>query len=146
MTLRQTLRASVAAVCVASLAAPAEAVAALARSRGGLEVRVAQAADFSRLEFHGAGAVSARREGETLILRFPRDADPDIARLHTDPPRWIRTAEKRHVGGRLELVVTLADDADFKVGSADGDAFVNVFAKPPPDPAAAQASQAQAQA
>src|SRR5581483_576810 len=104
MTLRRTLRASVAAVCAASLSAPGGAVAALAKAAhpgSGLEVRVAQAADFSRLEFHGGGAVKARRDGQRLIVDFARDADPDIARLHTDPPRWVRGAEKRHVGGRL---------------------------------------------
>ena len=136
MDLRQTLRASVAAVCVATVAAPAGAVVPRRAPRGGVEVHVAQAADFSRLEIHGAGAMRARREGANLILDFARDADPDIARLHTDPPRWIKTAEKRHAGGRLELVVTLADDADYKVGAADGDVFVNIFAKPPAPPAA----------
>lgn len=150
MSLRQALRASVAAVCVAGLAVPADATAALARAARrpvhGLELHVAQAKDFSRLEFHGGGAVRARREGQTLVLEFAHDADPNISRLHTDPPRWIKGAETRHVHGHFELAVTLADDADAKVGFADGDAFVNVFAKPPAPPAPTPGTQAKAQA
>ena len=61
-----------------------------------------------------------------ITLSFGRDADPDISRLRAGPPRWIKTAEKRHAGGRLQIVLTLADD---------GDTFVNVFAKAVPDPA-----------
>jgi len=64
-----------------------------------------------------------------LTLIFPRDADPDISRLRTAPPKWIKTAEKRHLGGHLQIVFTLAADADAKVDSADGTAFVNVFQK-----------------
>ena len=70
--------------------------------------------------------------GQVLVFTFPRDADPDIARLRTSPPKWIKTAEKRHVGGHLQVAFTLSDDADVKTGSADGAFFVNVFQKAPP--------------
>jgi tetratricopeptide (TPR) repeat protein len=139
MRLRQALRSGVAAVAIASVAAPDGAWAAAQAQKAlaaGPDVHVAQAADFSRIEIHGAGALTSRREGQVLTLVFPRDADPDIARLHTDPPRWVKAAEKRHVGGHLELAITLADDAEAKVGFADGAAFVNFFARPTPDPAA----------
>ncbi|MFI4964497.1 MAG: endoglucanase [Caulobacterales bacterium] len=126
MNLRQTLRAGVAAIAVASVVAPAGAAPA------GIDVHVAQADGFSRVEFHGAPEAAVKRSGQTLTLTFPRDADPDIARLRTAPPKWIKTAEKRHVRGRLELVLTLTDDADVKTGSADGAMFVNVFQKAPP--------------
>ena len=134
MSLRQALRSGVAAVCIAGLAAPAVAVGPPA-ARGPLDVRVAQAETFSRVEFHWkgkGGQAQTSREGQTLTFRFGQDADPDIARLRTAPPRWIKTAEKRHVDGRLELVLTLADDADAKVGVADGATYVNVFEKPEP--------------
>jgi tetratricopeptide (TPR) repeat protein len=137
VSLRQALRSSVAAVCIAGLAAPAGAVGppAAPTARGPLDVHVAQAETFSRVEFHWkgkGGQAQATRAGQTLTFRFGRDADPDIARLRTAPPRWIKTAEKRHVDGRLELVLTLADDADAKVGVADGATYVNVFEKPEP--------------
>jgi len=149
MTLRQALRSGVAAICIASAAAPAG-VAAPAKGpaapREPLEVHVAQAETFSRVEFHWSGAAksSTRRDGQTLTFTFSRDADPDIARLRTDPPKWIKTAEKRHAGGHLEVVLTLADDAEAKVGQADGAAFVNVFEKPQPTPAEIAAAQAAA--
>jgi tetratricopeptide (TPR) repeat protein len=141
MSLRQALRSGVAAVCIAGLVAPAG----LAKPQAGgaaqphdpLEVHVAQADGFSRVEFHWSGKgglAQSKREGQTLTFRFGRDADPDIARLRSDPPRWIKTAETRHVGGRLEVAITLADDADAKVGEADGATFVNVFPKPAPPP------------
>jgi len=148
VSLRRALRSGVAAAAIASVVAPngAWAVAHAPAKAAGIDVHVAQAQDFSRIEFHGAPAVKASRDGQTLTLRFARDDDPDIARLHTDPPRWIKGAEKRHVGGHLELVLTLADDADAKVGSDSGAAFVNVFPKPAPDPAAAARAQLAAQA
>jgi tetratricopeptide (TPR) repeat protein len=139
--LRQALRSGVAAVSIASVVAPAGAAPAphaTRAARGGLDVRVAQAETFSRVEFPGAGRVASHRDGQTLTFDFSHDADPDIARLRTSPPRWIKTAEKRHGHGRLQIVLTLADDADAKVGAADGATFVNVFAKPAPDPAKAE--------
>ena len=146
MRLRQALRSGVAAVCIAGLVAPAglaKAPAAPPEAHGPLEVHVAQADSFSRIEFHWSGKggqATTRRDGQTITFRFGRDADPDIARLRTAPPRWIKAAEKRHVGGRLELTLTLTDDADAKVGAADGATFVNVFAKPAPDAAASAAA------
>ena len=149
MSLRRALRSGVAAVAIVSAAAPngvwAKAQAA-PKLAGGLDVHVAQASDFSRIEFHGAAPLKSRRDGQTLILGFARDADPDISRLRTDPPRWVKGAEKRHVGGHLEIAITLADDAEVKLGSADGAAFVNVFARPAPDPAAVAKAALAAQA
>src|SRR5687768_5227023 len=113
MRLKRALRLSVAAACIASAAAPAGLAAPTAApaAMSALEVRVAQADEFSRIEFHwkSAAAATSRREGQTLVLAFNRDADPDISRLRTAPPRWVKSAEKRRVGGRLELAITLAD-------------------------------------
>jgi hypothetical protein len=122
----------VAAITIASLAAPAGMAAptATAAAGGGLEVRVAQARDFSRIEFKGARAV-ARRDGQTLILKFSRDTNPDISRLRVSPPKWLKATEARRAGGGLELVLTLTDTADAKVGVADGVTYVNLFERPP---------------
>jgi tetratricopeptide (TPR) repeat protein len=136
LNLRQTLRAGVAAIAVASVVAPAGA------ATNGIDVRVSQADGFSHVEFHGAPEAQVKRDGQTLILNFPRDADPDIARFHTAPPKWIKTAEKKHLRGHLQLTLTLADDADYKVGSADGAFFVNVFQKAPPTPEELAAARA----
>jgi len=150
--LRHALRSTVAAIAIAGvvappgLAAPAKAVA----PRGPLDVHVAQARDFSRIEFHWSGGARAvsRRDGQKLILKFNRDANPDIARLRVDPPRWLKTAEaRRSAGGGLELVLTLADNADAKVGVDGGATYVNLFEKPPaPVAEAAPAEVAQAEA
>jgi tetratricopeptide (TPR) repeat protein len=151
MNLRRALHSSVAAACIASVAAPAgiaapAAAAAQAAARGPLDVRVAQAKDFSRIELHWAGGARmvSRRDGQVLTLKFSRDANPDISRLRVDPPRWLKTAEARRGPGGLELVLTLADDADAKVGSADGDNYVNIFERPAPPPAGAAQAQAAA--
>lgn len=156
MTLRQTLRAGVAAIAVAAVIAPAgigsaNAGSANARSAGagsgraappGIDVRVAQADGFSRIEFQGAPQAQVKRDGQVVTLNFPRDGDPDIARLRTSPPKWIKTAEKRHAGGHLQIVLTLSDDADYKVGASDGAMFVNVFQKAPPTAAELAAAHA----
>ena len=124
----------------AALVVPAGAAPSLG---GGLVVHVAQSQEFSRLEFHGASSVEVARDGQTLTLTFPADADPDIARLRTSPPRWIKTAEKSHVNGRLRLVLNLADDAEFKSGTADGAFYLNIFQRQPPTAAEISAARAQ---
>ena len=135
MTLRQLLRSSVAAACIAGVLAPSGyAAPPPVAARASLDVRVAQASGFSRIEFHWSGSarMTSRREGQTLVLRFSRDANPDLSRLKIAPPRWIKSADARHVGGALELVLVLTDDAEVKLGSADGVDFVNIFAKAGP--------------
>jgi len=135
MSLRRALHSSVAAVCIATVAAPAGVAAPTAGSvapRGALDVHVGEARDFTRIELHWAGGArtTTSRNGQVLSLKFDRDANPDIARLKYSPPKWLKTAEARHAGGRLELVFTLAEGADAKVGSADGATYVNLFEKP----------------
>ncbi|MES2340424.1 MAG: endoglucanase [Pseudomonadota bacterium] len=137
MSLRRALHSSVAAICIAGVIAPAGVAATTpvqVAPRGPLDVHVAQARDFSRIELHWAGGARAitKRDGQVLTLKFNRDANPDIARLRIDPPRWLKTAEARHSGGGLELVLTLADDAEAKVGNADGATYINLFERPPP--------------
>jgi len=138
MTLRQLLRSSVAAAVIAGTLAPSVYAAPPPQAvRAGLDVRVAQAADFSRIEFHwSAGAkLVSHREGQTLVLRFSRDANPDLSALKIAPPRWLKASEARHINGALEIVITLTDDADARLGNADGVDFVNLFARPGAPPA-----------
>jgi tetratricopeptide (TPR) repeat protein len=146
MRLRQALRSGVAAISIASVVAPAGAAPTArpapktAVKAADVQVHIGQAKTFSRIEFRGAAA-TARRDGQTVTVSFGRDGDPDLARLRTSPPRWVKTAEARHAGGRLQVLITLADDADAKLGAADGATYVNVFEKPPPDPKAVEAAR-----
>ncbi|MET3664590.1 endoglucanase [Caulobacter sp. 1776] len=145
MTLRQLLRSSVAAACIAGTLAPSTyAAPPPVAARGSLDVRVAQAADFSRIEFHWAGGAKmvSHREGQTLVMRFSRDANPDLSSLKIAPPRWVKASEARHVNGVLEIVVTLTDDADARLGNGDGVDFVNIFARPGAPPASQTAAPA----
>jgi tetratricopeptide (TPR) repeat protein len=142
---RRLLRASTAAAAVLALALPPQAGQAAPERRpsaiGAMDVRVGQADDFSRIEFHWRGGVrmTTRRDGRQLILRFSRDARPDISRLRVSPPRWLQGAEQKHVGGALELHLTLAEDADARTGVADGAPYVMVFEKAaPPEPPKSQ--------
>jgi len=116
-------------MCIVGVAAPTVAVAPAAQAAAGMDVRVARTRDFSRVEFRGAGRPKITREGQSVVFTFARDADPDLARLRTSPPPWIKTAEARHAGGRLQIVVTVADDADVRFGDADGGTFLNVYPK-----------------
>jgi len=138
MTLRQLLRSSVAAAVIAGTLAPSVyAAPPPPAARASLDVRVAQAADFSRIEFHWSGGAKlvSHREGQTLVLRFNRDANPDLSTLKIAPPRWLKASEARHINGGLEIVITLTDDADARLGNADGVDFVNLFARPGAPPA-----------
>lgn len=148
MALRAILRSGVAAACIAAVAAPAVVPTVAVAARPPLEVRTAQARDFSRIEFHWAGGarVSTRREGQTLTLRFSRDARPDLSNLRILPPKFLKGAESRHVGGGLEIDLLLTEDADAKVGSADGAIFVRLFQRPEAPPAAPPPEAAEAEA
>lgn len=146
MTLRALLRSGVAAACIASVAVPSALPTVAFAARPPLEVRTAQSKDFTRIEFHWAGGakVSTRRNGQTLTLRFSRDARPDISTLRVLPPRWLKGADARHTAGGLEIDLLLDEGADARVGSADGAIFVNVFARKdePAAPAAPVAAEA----
>lgn len=140
MTLKKALRSGVAAACIASVAAPAgiaapavKAVAlpSSARVGGGPDVRVATAETFSRIEI--SGRATATRQGQTVTITMA--GNPDVARLITSPPRWVKSAERRRTAGGVQVVLTLADDADARFGQADGATYINVFEKAQPTPA-----------
>lgn len=157
MNLRRALHTGVAAACIAATAAPAGLSAQTATPRAApakaasttnanpLQVRVAQARGFSRIEFQwrGQARMTSRQAGQVLTLRFSRDAEPDMTRLRVSPPKWLKSAEARHVGGVLELDLTLEEGAEARVGQADGAAFVNIF--PPSETAEAPAAPAPGQ-
>ena len=122
-------------VLAASLAlAPAAPVSAGAHA-GALEVRVGSGPGFSRIEFHGAQPLSARREGAEVVLRFGAIGSPDIARLRVDPPPFLKAATLAPAGGGVELRLTLAEGAEARLGKADGASYVNIGPAPPPAPA-----------
>jgi len=134
MTLRKALRSGVAAACIASVAAPAGIAAPAVKAvtqRGGPDVRVATAETFSRIEI--AGRATVTRQGQMVTLAMA--GNPDVARLITSPPKWVKSAERKRTAGGVQVVLTLADDADAKIGQADGATYVNVFEKPQPTPA-----------
>jgi tetratricopeptide (TPR) repeat protein len=135
MNLRRTLRSGVAAACIMGVAAPTTYALPAYAARPALDVRVAQAKTFTRLEFQWAGGarVTSRRDGDKLILRFSRDANPDIGMLRATPPKWVKAVEARHVGGVLEMVLTLEPEAEAKIGQADGATFVNIIEKKAPE-------------
>jgi hypothetical protein len=103
-----------------------------------MEIRVGQSNGFSRIEFHWKGNVgfTTRREGDDVIVRFSRDADPDMSRLRVDPPPFLKTAALRRQGKILEVVLTLQPGADAKPGHDMDSIYVNLFQKPPEGPQA----------
>jgi len=146
MALKKVLRSGVAAACIASVAAPASIAAPAAKAVAasvGTDVRVATTETFSRIEVGKGGVL--RREGRTVVLSVERDGDDDIGRLLTSPPPWIKSAVRLPVAGRPQIVITLDDNAEATLGTADGAAFVNFFAKPdaPPPTAAPQVTVAE---
>ena len=86
MKLGGILRSTVAAICILGVATPAVSISAAPRqvskpaprkaaapraaASAGLQVKVAQAPDFTRLEFPGSRGMQARREGAAVVLRF----------------------------------------------------------------------------
>ncbi len=107
-----------------------------------MEIRVGQSNGFSRIEFHWKGNVgyTTRRQGDDLIVRFSRDADPDMSRLRVDPPPFLKTASLRRQGKITEVVLTLQPGADAKPGQDTDSIYVNLFPKPPEGPQAPPAA------
>ena len=131
---RAALRAATAAAAILSLLAVPAAAEAPLKTSGPLEVRVGERPDMAHIEFRWAGGarMTARRDGQMLVLGFSRNARPDMSRLDANPPKFLKGAKARTgAGGGLELELTLAPDADAKTGEADGASYVNLFAKAP---------------
>ena len=106
-----------------------------------ITIRIGANAEFTRIEFAGVvGSRSrVRREGDRVIVRIGSTAAPDVSRLKVDPPKGVSKVETRAVPGATELVLTLAEGADARSGSADGAVYLNLYADAPaarPGPAA----------
>jgi tetratricopeptide (TPR) repeat protein len=108
-----------------------------------IAIRIGSNTEFTRIEFAGViGARSqVRRDGRDVIVRIGSTAAPDVSRLKVNPPRGVEKVETRAVRGATELVLTLAEGADARTGSADGAVWLNLYATPqaaaPAEPAAA---------
>jgi hypothetical protein len=98
-----------------------------------IAIRIGSNTEFTRIEFAGViGARSqVRRDGRNVIVRIGSTAAPDVSRLKVDPPRGVDKVETRAVRGGTELVLTLAEGADARTGSADGAVWLNLYATPP---------------
>ncbi|MDO9586506.1 MAG: hypothetical protein Q7J13_01100 [Brevundimonas sp.] len=103
-----------------------------------VSIRIGSNAEFTRIEFAGAvGARSrVRREGRDVVVRIGSTAAPDVSRLKVDPPRGVEKVETRAVRGATELVLTLAEGADARTGTADGAVYLNLYPDAPAAPAA----------
>lgn len=130
-TSKRILKSTVAAAAAGAVAfAP---LAPLAQEQTGsgdpIEIRVGANQGFTRVEFAGViGSRSRiRREGQAVIVRIGSTAAPDVSRLKVDPPKGVASVETRAVQGATELVLTLAEGADARTGSADGAVWLNLY-------------------
>jgi len=98
-----------------------------------VSIRIGSNTEFTRIEFAGViGARSqVRRDGRDVVVRIGSTAAPDVSRLKVNPPRGVEKVETRAVRGATELVLTLADGADARTGSADGAIWLNLYATAP---------------
>jgi hypothetical protein len=134
---RAPLRLPAMAAALIAAAAPPGLGAWAAPAPSPLAIKVGQAKDLSHIEFHWSGPApyTVRRDGQTLVLHFQRDADPDLTLLRVDPPAFLQTADIRRGGGGMDLILTLKPGADAKAGVADGALYVNLFPAAKADPA-----------
>jgi tetratricopeptide (TPR) repeat protein len=99
-------------------------------SQDPVAIRIGAAADYTRLEF--AGVVGARSrvtvDGRRVVVRIGTTAAPDVSRLKVDPPAGVEAVETRAVQGGTELILTLAEGAEARTGTADGAVFLNLYA------------------
>ncbi|KQW82375.1 tetratricopeptide repeat protein [Brevundimonas sp. Root1279] len=134
------MAAAAAGAVVLAPVAPLGAVA-VARENGAaldpVVIRIGANAGFTRVEFAGAVGSRARirREGDKVVVRIGATAAPDVSRLRVDPPKGVTKVETRAVSGGTELILTLAEGADARTGSADGAVYLNLYAGAPQAPA-----------
>ncbi len=104
-----------------------------------ISIRIGSNAEFTRIEFAGVigNRSQVRREGQDVVVRIGSTAAPDVSRLKVNPPRGVDKVETRSVRGATELVLTLAEGADARTGSADGAVWLNLYPTAPPAPVAA---------
>ena len=109
-------------------------------------IRVGANDGFTRVEFAGVVGSRARvrRDGQSVVVRIGSTAAPDVTRLKVDPPPGVEKVETRAALDATELVITLAEGADARTGSADGAVWLNLYpageAPAPPVSAAVPAS------
>ena len=137
---KRILRTTVAAAAAGSvLFAPLTPLAqeAAAAALDPVSIRIGANAEFTRIEFAGViGARSrVRREGRDVVVRIGSTAAPDVSRLKVDPPPGVDKVETRSVRRATELVLTLAEGADARTGSADGAVYLNLYPTAPEAPA-----------
>lgn len=139
---RPVLQATVAVVCLASMAAadvrPSETSLVVS---GPVEIRVGQGTEMSRVELRGRLGVRARvrREGQTVVVALPKGANPDLAQLQVDPPRGVVKVDERAGRAGPEIVFTLADGVIAHDGAADGAIYLNFEPDPTPKTVASPA-------
>jgi len=130
-TSKRILKSTVAAAAAGAVAFAPLAPLAQERAASGdpIEIRVGASQGFTRVEFAGViGSRSRiRREGQTVVVRRGSAAAPDVSRLKVDPPKGVTAVETRAVQGATELVLTLAEGADARTGSADGAVWLNLY-------------------
>ena len=96
-----------------------------------LAVRIGQANGLTHIDFPSEGPNASRRDGQDIVLDFPHAASsPDLARLKIDPTKFVKAVTAKPLGSGLQLRLTLADDADARIGTADGVPAISLFAKP----------------
>ncbi len=110
-----------------------------------LGVKVGQAKDLTHIEF-GTDPTSVGRDGADVVLRFARGVSPEVSRLKIDPPHFVKAVTWAVQGGALELRVTPAKGAGFRLGKADGATFLNLFATPDTAPTVASGPSPKDQA
>ena len=108
-----------------------------------ITIRIGANQGFTRVEFAGVVGSRARirRDGQSVIVRIGSTAAPDVTRLKVDPPPGVEKVETRAALDATELVLTLAEGAEARSGTADGAVWLNLY---PTGSAAATAAPASA--
>jgi tetratricopeptide (TPR) repeat protein len=108
-----------------------------------IAVKIGQARDLTHIEFPGADPVASRKDGNDLVLRFARGVSTDLTQLKVLPPHFTKPAVITPCASGVEVRLSPADGAVFRMGKADGVTFVNFSAAPDAAPAGPPAPKDQ---
>lgn len=139
LTLGKALRATAYATALTTVAltglamgdTPASAIA----SRADIDIRIGRNAASGRIEIYGSigSRASVRKDKDSIVVRMPGQARPDLGDLRSNPPLGIASVDLKSDSRASELWLKVKDGYDGRFGRADGAVYVQLDPQPAKD-------------
>ncbi len=97
-------------------------------SRSDIDIRIGRNQSSGRIEIYGAtgSRASVRREGDSVVIRLPGQARPDLGDFRANPPQGVVSVDLKTDSRASELWLKIKDGYDSHFGRADGAVYVQL--------------------